>query len=196
MATFLDVGILEKFSIIFVFLLVFTIIYAVLEYSNPFGGGKKGLHAIIALAVAFLIVISKPAVIMVNFMTPWFLVLFLFIFFILFSVRMFGTSEADTIAIIKDARVYPYLIVFAIVIIIAGFSYTFGQTLLEERTGIEGVNAEKGEMVLPGDIEGGSTKTISFSQNVLNTVVHPKVLGFIAIMLVGLFTLIFLTKLT
>ena len=84
MATFLDIGILENFSIVFVFLLIFTIVYAILEYSSPFGKGKKGLHGIISLAVAFLIIISKPAVLLVTYLTPWFIVLFMFIFFMLF----------------------------------------------------------------------------------------------------------------
>lgn len=197
MATFLDIGLLENFSIVFVFLLIFAIIYAILEYSNPFGKEKKGLHAIISFAIAFIMILSKSALVLINFLTPWFVVMFLFVFFLLFAVRMFGTSEADTIAIIKDGRAYPYLIIFAVVILIAGLSHTFGQNLLEEGTG-EGSNLVQGEQteppVLPGDIAPGSTKTTSFGDNVLNTLVHPKVLGMIAIMLVGTFTMIFLTR--
>lgn len=194
MATFLDVGILENFSIVFVFLLIFTIVYGLLEVIGIFGKDKKGLSALVALSVGILIIISKAAVVMINFMTPWFIVLFLFIFFMIFAVRMFGVSETDTMNIIKDSRVYPYLVVFGFLILIAGFSSAFGQSLLETGTGVEGDGDT--DVILPGDIEGGSTKTTSFGSNVLNTLVHPKVLGFIALMLIALFTLIFLTKLT
>ena len=194
MATFLDVGILENFSIVFVFLLIFTVVYGLLEVIGMFGKDKKGLSALVALSVGILIIISKAAVVMINFITPWFIVLFLFIFFMIFAVRMFGVSETDTINIIKDSRVYPYLIVFGFLILIAGFSSAFGQSLLEQGTGVEGDGDT--DVILPENIEGGSTKTTSFGSNVLNTLVHPKVLGFIALMLIALFTLIFLTKLT
>ncbi|MFC2136032.1 hypothetical protein ACFLTH_15565 [Bacteroidota bacterium] len=194
MATFLDIGLISKISIIFVFLLVFAIIYAVLEYITPFGSDKKGIHAIIGLAIAFIIIISKPAVLMVNFMTPWFLVLFLFIFFIIFAVRMFGTTEATTASIITDRQVYPWLIIIVIVIFIAGLSKVFGQQLLEQGTQINPDDYEDGDVILPGDIEGGSTKTASFGDNVLNTIIHPKVLGLIAIMLIAMFAVIFLTR--
>ncbi|NQU98235.1 hypothetical protein HQ533_02105 [Candidatus Woesearchaeota archaeon] len=195
MATFLDIGIIEHFSIVFVFLLIFTVIYALLEYSKPFGKGKKGLHGIIALVLGLLIVISKPAVLLVNFLTSWFLVLFLFLFLVIFTLRMFGTSESDMTALVKDVRFYPWLVVIIVVIVIAGFGSVFGQTLLERGAGLDDEDVEEG-VVLPGDLEGGSTRTTSFGTNVLNTVFHPKVLGLIAILLVGLFSITFLSKLT
>ncbi|MFH1589517.1 MAG: hypothetical protein ABIB43_03040 [archaeon] len=194
MATFMDIGILSNFSIIFVFLLIFAVMFAVLEKSSPFGKDKKGLHGIIALAIAFLIIISDVAVSMINVLTPWFVVLFIFIFFVLFALRMFGASESDTIALIKSRQFFPYLIIIIVLIVIGALSSTFGQQLLEKGTGIDGEDIEPG-IVLPGDIEGGSTKTTSFGENVLNTLIHPKVLGLIAIMLIGLFTIVFLTKL-
>lgn len=195
MATFLDISILEDFSIVFIFLLVFVIVYAFLEYSNIFGQGRKGINGIIALAIGILIVISRPAVLLINSITPWFMILFIFIFFIIFAIRMFGVSESDTISMVKEPRVYMWLVVIFVIILIAGLSSTFGQLLLEKGTGIEGEELEDGT-ILPGNIEGGSTKTTSFGGNVLNTLVHPKVLGLIAILLIGLFAIIFLTKLT
>lgn len=194
MATFLDIGILSEFNIVFVFLLVFSVIFAFLESIGIFGKDKKGIHAIMAFALSFLIIISKVAVSMVNFMTPWFMILFLFIFFAILSVRMFGASEADTLALIKDTRVYPYLIIVMVIILVAGFSNMYGQSLLEQGTGVEGSENGEGDVILPGDIKGGSTKTDTFGTNVLNTLVHPKVLGMIAIMFIGLFTITFLTK--
>lgn len=194
MATFLDIGILENFSIVFVFLLVFSIILALLEYSKPFGKeNTRGLHGIIALAISFLVIISKTAVLMINSLIPWFLVLFLFIFFGLFAIRMFGVSESDTIALIKSRRFYPWIMIAVIVILIASLSSSFGQTLLSKGTGLDGEDVEAGE-IIPDGIEGGSTQTTSFGENVLNTVFHPKVLGLIMIMLIGLFTVLFLTK--
>jgi len=195
MATFLDVGIVENFNIVFVFILIFTIVYAILEYSKPFGASNKGLHGLIALSISFLLVISKAAVLMINFMTSWFVVLFLFIVFSLFAIRIFGVSESDTIALIKNTQLYPYIIVVIVIILIAGFASVFGQGLLEKGTSVTPQNVTNGDLI-PTNIDGGSTRTVSFGENVLNTLVHPKVLGFIAVMVLGTLTLAFLTKLT
>ncbi|MBU0665800.1 MAG: hypothetical protein ABIC91_06385 [Nanoarchaeota archaeon] len=186
MATFLDVGILEHFSVIFIFLLIFAITYAVLTFSNPFGKEAKGLYAIIALAISFLVVRYKPAILMINFMTPWFLVAFLFIFFMLVIIGMFGGGQLNLIKLVSDPQVYIWIIIISVIILVFGLSHTMGQTLLERGPGNETVS---------GQIEaGGSTQTSSFSQNVVNTLFHPKILGTLLIFMVGLFTIIFLTK--
>jgi len=193
MATFMDIGILADFSIVFVFLLIFAVVFAFLERMNVFGKEKKGMHGLIALAISFLIIISKQAVNMIHFLTPWFVVLFLFLFLILFSLKMFGMSDDDGLSLLKDQRFYPYLIVIFILILVGALANTFGQDLLETGTGEE-LDENGNPIIIDADSEDGSTKTTSFGTNVLNTVVHPKVLGMIAIMLVGLFMLIFLTK--
>jgi len=196
MATFMDIGILSEFSIFFVFLFVFTIIFSILEYANPFGKDKKGLHGLIAISVSILLVISKAAVLVIQTMTPWFMILFLFIVLLLMAVRIFGVSESDTMSIIKDTIVYPYVIVIAVIIMISAFSSAFGQILLEKGTGIKGEEEGSNGVILPGDIEGGSTKTTSFGDNVLNTLFHPKVLGVLALLILATFTLTLLTKLS
>jgi|FLOH01.1.fsa_nt_gi hypothetical protein len=200
MATVLDIGILENFSIVFVFLLIFVIIFAIMEKMSIFGKDKKGINALIAMCIGFIIIIFKPAVLLINIMTPWFLVFFLFLFFLLFALRMFGISDSDTLSIIKDDRVYPYIVVIAIVIVIGALASTFGQSLLEDGSGVtpDTITVDENGNVYPDIIDDGSqvrsTKTVSFGDNVLNTLIHPKVLGFIAIMLIGLFTIVFMTR--
>ncbi len=196
MATFLDIGIIENANIVFVFILIFTVIFGLLEYSNPFGKEKRGLHGILALVIAFLLVISKAAVLMINFMTSWFVVLFLFIVFALFAIRIFGATEKETLALLKDSGFYPYLIVIIIIILIAGLAHVFGQGLLEKGTKTTLKNASDAEIIKDRIAEAGSTQTTSFGENVLNTLIHPKVLGFIAIMVIGTISLALLTKLT
>ena len=61
MATFLDIGLIENFGVIFVILLVFLILFGLLEYMKAFGEGRRGLHALIALVVALLFLVSKVA---------------------------------------------------------------------------------------------------------------------------------------
>ena len=195
MANFLDIGVLENFSIVFVFILIFAIIYAISEKVNLFGD-NKGMYGIISLVVAFLLILSEKAVILINFMTPWFIVLFLFLFLSIFALKMFGFSDSDASALIKNERFFPYIIVIIIIIVIAAFSNMFGQSLLEKGEH-DTINVDdNGEEIQEYESsETTSTQTDSFGQNVLNTIIHPKVLGMILVMAIGLFTLIFLTKL-
>jgi len=197
MATFLDIGLIEHFGVIFVVLVVFLILYGLLEYVKAFGEGKRGLHAIISLMVALLFLVSKAASTMVSTMVPWFLVAVIFIFFTLLMVRMFGVGEGELKKLIGDPNVYPWIVAFAILILITGLSTVFGQGLLEKGKGGTSTTTNYTGGTggpLPDGTGTTSTATTSFSTNMLNTLRHPKVLGLIFIFLVGMFTLLFLTK--
>jgi hypothetical protein len=205
MATFLELGIFKHFAGVFTFLLVYVLIFALLEFGKPFGRDKenKGLHAIIALAFAALSVMSSSIVRMVSFMIPWFLIAFLVVFFILFVVRMFGTSEEKIKLAGTSTEVRVWTIIIAIVILIFAFGTAFGQEQLERGTGEEG-----GDDLPPvegtGDIEGeelseggqlGSpeaTSTADYGKNVINTIVNPKVLGLILLLIIAVFAIFLL----
>jgi len=193
MATFLDIGIFQHINIVFVFILVFAIVYALLEKGKPFGD-NKGLHGIIAIAIAFILIISNISVALVNFFTSWFVVLFLFIVFSLFVLRIFGAGEKETLSLLKDSQFYPYLIVLIVIILIAGLATVFGQNLLEKGTGDAGTSTNNSVTTSSASVDGGSPASNNFGSNVLNTLVHPKVLGFIAIMLIGTLTIALITK--
>ena len=196
MATFLEIGLLEHFGPLFVVLIIFLILFGLMEYIKAFGEGKRGLHAIIALMVALLFLASKAATTMVNFMVPWFMVLVIFVFFILFVVRMFGVGEGEMKDLIKDSNVYPWIIVFALLILIVGLSTVFGQGLLESGSGKTSTttNYTDGTGISNPDSGTTSTTTPSFATNALNTLRNPKVLGLIFVLVVAAFALLFLTK--
>jgi hypothetical protein len=196
MATFLDIGLFEHFGVILVVLIVFLILFGILEYIKAFGEGKRGLHALIAFIVALLFLVSKVASNMVKMMVPWFMVLVIFIFFTMFMVRMFGLGEGDMKKLIGDPNVYPWIIIFAVLILFLALGNAFGQSLLERGVGSSTSNNYTGgsTIVQPEVQPTTSTTTPSFTTNLLNTLRHPKVLGMLFVFLVGLFTLIFLTK--
>lgn len=198
MATFLDVGLIENFGVIFVILLIFLILFGLLEYIKAFGEGKRGLHAIIALVVALLFLVSKIATKIVAMMVPWFMVVVIFIFFTLFLARMFGLEEAGVKKLIADPNVYPWIIAFAGLILFLSLGNAFGQSLLEKGEGFEkpaNYTAEgPGTGLQPVTPGTRSTTTTSFTTNLLNTLRHPKVMGVLFVFLVGMFALIFLTK--
>jgi hypothetical protein len=198
MATFLDVGLFSHFSVIFVVLIVFLILFGLLEYIKAFGDDKKGLHALIALVVALMFLVSKIASKMVTNMVPWFMVIILFIFFTMILIRMFGPGEGDMKKLIADANVYPWIIVFVVLILLISLGNAFGQGLLESGSGTTPVatNSTIGGYtdLTPATPGTTSTATPSFTTNLLNTLRHPKVLGMIFVLLVGAFSLLFLTK--
>ena len=198
MATFLDVGLLEHFGVIFVILLVFLILFGLLEYIKAFGEAKKGLHAIIALIVALLFLVSKIATNMVKMMVPWFMVLAIFLFFTMFLIRMFGVKEKHMFELIKDPNVHPWIIIFVVLILFLSLGNAFGQSLLERGEEVKiptNYSAqEPGTGLEPAAPGITSTTTTSFTTNLLNTLRHPKVLGMLFVFLVAMFALLFLTK--
>jgi magnesium-transporting ATPase (P-type) len=190
MATLLDISILENFSIIFTFLLVFVILYAMLEYFQWFGKDKRGLHSLISLAIAFMVIVSDSVRIVVESITPWFLVMILFIFFIVFVVRMFGVGDEQVSKALGS--IYIWIIVFAVLILFVGLSNAFGQILLEKRTGEQNETVQP-PIEQPPVVEGG-VGSPSFGQNVLLTFTNPKVLGMLLILFISMFAIMFLSR--
>jgi hypothetical protein len=188
MATFIDFSIIQNFSSIFTFLLVFVIIYAMMETVKALGEGRKSLHAMIAVIIAFIVSMSSGVVAVIQSFTPWFTILILIIFFILFAVKMFGVSN-DTITegFAKNKSILTWIIILTVVILLFSLGSGFGQKTLEQgQSGGSTVSVATGNATTP-------TNTGDFNQNLYNTLYHPKVLGLILIMIIVLISVIFLT---
>jgi hypothetical protein len=152
------------------------------------GEGKNGAHALIAVVIAFLVSMSAGVTTVLQTFTPWFTILIIIIFFILFAVRMFGVSEgAITKAFENKSSILTWILILTAVIVLFSFGAGFGQTALTEgQTGGTTTSVATGNVTTPTD-------TGSFSQNMYNTLYHPKVLGLILIMLVVVIAMLFLT---
>lgn len=212
MATFLNFAFVDNFSIIFVFLFVYALVYGLMELGKPFGKieAGKGLNALIALGASVLVVTVRPVVEMIRFLIPWFLILALVIFMILFSIRIFIGDASYADAIFKKKQVTTWIIVAAIVILLFGFGRAFGQSSLEQGSW-SGANQSTVSDAQFGDddygaddfiddtgvgnsnVDGSRVATSNYSTNLLNTIVNPKVLGLIFVMLVGVFAMFFLS---
>lgn len=185
MAVF-DISLLGQFSIIFPFLLAWVIIFGVLSYTKTFGD-NKGLHSIIALCLAFLFVLSKDAVQIINFASPWFVLFFLFIIFVIMGFKIFGATDADVLGVLKNPEfraISTWIGILSLIIIIASISHVMGQRTLEEGSGEVIVIEEGEEGVATGD----------FQTNVMNTLFHPKILGLLVILIIGSLTIKYLTQ--
>jgi len=187
MATFFDVALLENFSVIFTFLLVFAIVYAILEFAKILGE-NKGIHAIIALSVAMIMLVSKSALEVINFTIPWFIILFIVAIFGIVGYKLFVGSDVDMGEMLKHSgALRTWIIVIVVVIFIGALAKVYGQNI--------GPYLGSQPDVTSGEIsEDGepSTATGSFTENLSATLFHPKVLGMIFILLIATFTITFL----
>jgi|TARA_Y100000310_G_C20296769_1_gene629792 hypothetical protein len=182
----LDVALLEHFVIVFPFLLIWVIVFGILSATKTFGD-NKGIHAIIGLALAFLFILSKDAVAALNFASPWFVLLFMFIIFTIMAFKVFGASDSDVLGVLKNKEfryIATWIGIISIIIMVAALSNVHGQRLLEE--GGEGETLVEG-----GD---GSVASGDFEGNVWNTIFHPKVLGLILVLLIASFTIRYMTQ--
>jgi hypothetical protein len=187
----IDVSFLQYFSPIFVFVLIFVTVYAMLQFTN-FMGKNKFLHAIIGILLAIIFMFSGAATTVVMFIAPWFTVLFIFLIFLIMAYKLFGATDDQIKEVITNWSAGQYLIgAVAIVIIIIGLSSALGQDFLgyTQDTGdlTDGSAAVAGIGIT--DAGGGSTATSDFQQNVVATLFNPKILAMVLILVIGAFTI-------
>ncbi len=197
MATLLDLSLFSFFGSVFTFILVWIIVYALLEKTKAFGAEKKGLNGMVAVSVAVLVLASKFALGFVNFIVPWFLILVVVVFLIIFVFRVFGAEDSSIMGAIPKARMW--VITISVIILLFGFGSVFGQSALEQGLGNSTSTNNNGNSDVSTDNsvdvnEGQSTDTGSFTTNLYNTLFHPKVLGLLFLLIVGILALVFLTE--
>ena len=187
MATFLEIGLLRYFSIIFPALLVFALVYILLEKTQMVGENKT-INAIIGIVLAFLVMLSEDVIALINFMAPWFVLFFLFIVLLLVVYKIFGASDENLKNFITTDRPVQWAIfAIGIVIVVAGFSQVYGQRLLSET--VENVSEEN-----LTSVQAVSTATSSFRSNVTRIFFNPKVIGLLFVFLVAVFAISLLTR--
>ena len=113
MATFLDVTVLENFSVIFVFLFVWLVVYAILIYTKALGQNQI-INILIGLLIALFVIISPVATLVVKQIAPIFAVVLVFIAIISIASGMFGDVGLESLGNLKGA-VFAILIIALIV---------------------------------------------------------------------------------
>lgn len=186
MATFLEVGLLNYFSVIFPALLIFVVVFAIFEKFKLIGESKT-IHAVVAIALAFMVMLSQNIVTIINFIAPWFVLVFIFVILLLMVYKIMGASdEVLTNFIQTDNAVKWFIFAIGIIIIIAGISHVYGQRLVP-------VTTEGGEVIDPqtGEI---TTASGEFKENIAATFFHPKIIGTLFVLLVAVFAISLLTR--
>lgn len=182
MATFLDIGLLQYFDVIFTALLVFALVFAILKKTKILGDSTS-IAAIVAVAVSFMVLLSNTVVEMVKFMIPWVAIAIIFFILIILVFQVFGAGEKDIYSASKDPALRWTIIGIFIVILVAAFGHVLGQSMTEAAyTSGGAVNATE-----------GSSSTASFEQNINAIIFNPKVLGLIILFAVAIFAIAFLS---
>ena len=184
----LEFGILNYFSIIFPALLVFVLIYAIFEKTKIIGESKS-IHAIVAIVAAFVVILSRDIVDIINFGAPWFVLVFVFLTLLLLIYRFMGASEADLSNVIRTDKIIQWTIfTVGIIIVISSISHIYGQRLLEQAPGEEeGVTVAEAR-------EKAEAEGRTYRSEVYEAIFNTQVLGLIFIFLVAVFTIGLLSR--
>ncbi len=177
MVTPLDVGLLQKFSVIFPFIFVLVIVYALLSRLEWFKD-NKGVPLIIAFVLGVMTMFSSIAVKTINRMAPWFVLLVVFAILLLLAYYALGIEE-KTVREVITGKAYGSTIaywVLALMLII----------------GLGSLTAVVSEEVTFGKLAAGQNVTTVTAGEEIGfwaTLFHPKVLGLALILLIAMFTI-------
>ena len=165
MATLFDLGTLNFFVPLFVFILIFVVLYALFEKTKLFGE-EKNIHALVAFTFSILFIIVKPLRDLVTTITPWFVIFFFLIFILIVAVLMVGFKESDITKYLSDnSGVATTGIVILIVIFLLGL-----------RT------------VYPGSLGFPSGDSGNF-EDLRRTFFNPRILGFFLVFVIAYFVM-------
>ncbi len=177
MASVLDLGLLQYFSVIFPVLLIFVLVYAVLQ-KFKFLGDSTAINATVAICCAILASLSESVVALIVFIAPWFIFVLILILLFLLIMKTFGATNADIHDVVtRDAAVTWTMIGVVIVIIGAGFAVTFGQDVLEQSQ----------------SSADGTGDSDDFESNLFEIIFHPKILGVLVLFAICVMAIALLT---
>lgn len=155
MATLWDFGLLQYLTPVFVFVLIFAIIYALLQKSKILGGMQK-LDFIVALIVSLLTLISENAASFVGTLSVWYVLIIVAVVMMTLMMSTGTVGELSEMPIGKGVLLWVSIITLIIVI-----STTFGPVFTPYSAGAD-----------PGWVT-------------LRTIFHPKVFGVVFLFLIA-----------
>jgi predicted ferric reductase len=186
MATFLDLSLISVFDIVFTWILVFSIVFAILQ-KKGFITENVVLNGSIATVIAFLFALSTPAVQIINTIIPWLTVAIIFGVILLLLFHVFGLKEEKLPDILAEKGVYWTILAVAIIIVLSAVGSVFGQSFTEA--------AFEGGVAADAAIDSGTsgTATGDFQSNIHAILFNPKVLGLLVIFTIAVFAVFLLT---
>jgi len=192
MATLLDIGLLNVFSTLFPVLFVLVFTAAILQKTQLLGE-NAAINWFVAIIFAFLVGSSGALIKVINFITPWFVIILIFVFLLVFIFRFGGVKEEQILVQFQDPGVAWTLVIIGIVILLFGIGQGFGQEFLEKTSKAQ----QEGKTIAPaGQLVGNETdtSTLEYQTNLTRTFFHPKVLGLLLIFIIAMFTVALLAR--
>ncbi len=159
MATLLDTGLLYHFLPLVTFLLIFSVVYIILE-NTDWLGKNKSLKFIAALSIALVSLFAGGVVDLINYIVPWFVFIFIFLMMLFLGLTFLGIKKE----VIWDNLSIWTVMVIAFLLLLIGITQVYGNLF----TPYAATNA---------------TQTIG--SETLKTIFHPRVLGAIFILIVA-----------
>ncbi len=167
MASVIDIGLLDYFVPVFVFLLIFGIVFALLEKVKLFGT-NKGLNSLISFAIACLFILTPELMKVIKIMTPWFTILFVFVIMIVLLFMFVGIKEESISVAFQDRSLIWIIIILSLTIFAYALTQVYGSQVQTVYAG-ENVTSEQGNLM-------GQVGKIVF---------HPRVLGMVILLLIA-----------
>jgi hypothetical protein len=191
MAIFPGLDLLSNFAGIFTLLFAFAVIYGILNVVNLFGDKSKTLNPLIAISGSLLLLLSNRFVGVVEAVAPWFVIMAFMLFFMLLLLRFAGVEESAITNFFKTGRqrqtVIYTILISVLLLMLYGVSQEFGQDV-GPYLGSDNTSSVAQSTAVVSD----ETGTDNFQQNFGATIFHPKVLGLVAILLIGSFAIRFM----
>lgn len=196
MATFLDIGILSHVRIVFVFIFVMAIIYAVLQKTKVLGD-SKAIHSWIAISVALIFSLVSSTIDMLDIIMPSFTMLILFGFILSVVYIFLGGKASDIPSLFGEVSgdtktMGTWILIITILIFLAGIGKIFFDPTSQNV--IVNTNSSSSETIVASS-DGTNIENVGEAA-FWDTIFHPKVLGFILIMIIAVFTIQYMTKLS
>jgi len=185
----LNVELVGYFMPIFILILVFALVYALLQHSKVFGDNKV-LHGIIAIIIAIIVMLFSSLSEFIQILAPWFAIFFIILIFIIMLYKVFGATDDQIRTVISHHSGIQWTIaIIAIVIVVGALASVFGQKSFDVGKNGEQIT-ENGDIITvnaDGSVTtlSGPTTTSSFGTNLSNTLYHPKVVGLAFILIIA-----------
>ena len=184
MVTVLDVSLLGTIGFIFPVLIVWAIIFALLQ-KTEWVTKSVGINVTIASAIALSVLLSPKLIEFLNFIVPWFAVAIIFFVLLLLVFRIFGAEEKNfQNAVINDKALLWTLIGVGLLILISGIFSTIGQDITD-------LSFQGGQNA--SSVDSAGVSSASFQQNIYGILFHPKILGVIVVFTIMVFAVALLT---
>lgn len=165
MVSLLDLGLIQYFAPAFTFFLILIITWAILEKTSLLGD-NKAVNWIIALCMAVLAMLVPGLSDVIQIMTPWFIVLFIFMI-LLVVIFLFMGVKGDTLAGVFGKNTFVIWVVVIVSLAIVGYSFmqVYGESIQS--------------LTNPEDAEGDLNATIG------QILFHPKIMGMVLILVIA-----------